>query len=361
MSWRNKLRSVRLLIHGPHHDESISSILDRAAGLYCVAREVIAAELVIDAGYSIDCLAQCDFDDPPIELLLALSSALGISANSLEALNIMDGPSVLKPWARNSFCGVCFAEDLNRGHSPYFRRAWARTFKTFCQTHHQPLTSWWSGIAHGSWPLTPRVLLAEWQELPLRTVISPDRLGLKHWDWPGPLLGGPDPQACATMRLAARLDMWECDRQSALDAAEQGEDTASEKALREFVVSFAMNRQRHRANPISGLLHPKPFEWDLRRIGPMPPLGEDDPWDAFRSLSEPAHRRGAICFAACSVEPDMPVGAFIGWPRKNIPSGGREWWREVVQLRTHESLRHEMDLLRSAAIDGNRHNAPVSR
>lgn len=133
---------MKLVIPLPRHDETITSVLDRAACAYATTREDFAEELVGRASRSPVSLAGTDLDTrPPRHLAEALAQALGVSTDRIMRLRIPASAWLLDPSARTAYCPSCFAEDSRAAGSVYMRRAWAYSFMTHCPRHKRPLVA----------------------------------------------------------------------------------------------------------------------------------------------------------------------------------------------------------------------------
>lgn len=145
---------LRWRIDPPHPGESLSSCLDRAAGLWDVSRQALIHEV---AGMHLG-----EFGDPDgipnHRVRRSLASALGISARHLMLLAVKPQrlSVLMAPLVRHAYCPLCFEEDLLNGRVPSFRLDWGRLWLTHCRTHFTPLFNWeaTSHLAGRQIPLT---------------------------------------------------------------------------------------------------------------------------------------------------------------------------------------------------------------
>lgn len=126
---------VRVSIDAPAADETISSVLDRAAAFWRVERLTLAAELGFGAGDE-------DLDAPSKRSRHALANATGFSIDVLNGLEISSGPDWLHSECRSAYCPRCWKEDVQQGRSPYFRRTWASCAALSCTNHACLLYAW---------------------------------------------------------------------------------------------------------------------------------------------------------------------------------------------------------------------------
>lgn len=132
-------RAVRLHIGPPAVDESISSVLDRAANLYSLCRTTLLGQIMgaRAAPRDYDCLVNRSFIEP-------LASAMDVPAEDIEALACVRSqpPVLIGDRQRDAYCPLCFDESCREGRAPYFRLSWASMFVTFCSEHRTPLFHW---------------------------------------------------------------------------------------------------------------------------------------------------------------------------------------------------------------------------
>lgn len=134
MSARPRL-GIHVAIDGPAADETLSSLLDRAASFWGTDRSALAAALAYGADDD-------DPDAPSPAALAALSDATGFPRERLQERVIATGPGWLRPEQRIAYCPRCWAEDAEQGRAPYFRCRWARCTALGCDRHDCLLYAW---------------------------------------------------------------------------------------------------------------------------------------------------------------------------------------------------------------------------
>lgn len=127
---------LRLHIAPPGAGESLSSVVDRAAGLFNVSRLNLTAQL-----------GRAHVGDPdfaPYDFLVCLADAMDIPLERLESLcPARTREMQLVRWIdRHAYCPLCMAEDLSQGLVPWFRLDWGRLWMTHCARHGTPLAKW---------------------------------------------------------------------------------------------------------------------------------------------------------------------------------------------------------------------------
>jgi hypothetical protein len=131
--------SIRLWIEPPFPDETTSSVLDRAAGLYEMDRERLISLLLPGErrwGHT------RDWDYPLDHHRRAFAAAIGTSDPQDFGVGLWKSDSFLAPLARAVYCPRCFLTDLAIGRPPHFRWQWAIAFATACHRHRTPLMNW---------------------------------------------------------------------------------------------------------------------------------------------------------------------------------------------------------------------------
>jgi hypothetical protein len=130
--------ALRLRTSAPSSDESLSSILDRAASLWCISRNGLLRQL----GHA-SAVEDLDAMESPL-LLDSMAAALGMKSS---ALSLMVVPQhrldvLIDHRFRNAYCPLCFEGDWKSGRTPYFRLDWGRLWATHCSVHRAPLFEW---------------------------------------------------------------------------------------------------------------------------------------------------------------------------------------------------------------------------
>jgi hypothetical protein len=341
----------RLIMPGPYEDESISSICDRASALYRINRHTVVHHLTQVNGKSVHTYGQWDWDNPSPIFLRALESTLGADPGSLDSHVIVDGPAWLARTARQSYCPMCFDEDIKAGRCPYFRRAWSRVACTICPSHACPLYIWSS-----------RSLDFDIRQLPLAWLIPaaarPQRQRTVQWDLDYYPMGHPTYDYCAngspaSEQLTQRIIDWESTMQTSLH--EHGHpldydvyDYDTKTTL--MIALSVVNSDKPNINKSLGCMRVINGRWYMAYdTDYLPHLGNEnaDGWLLFRRMASPARRRAAFVMTACTMEPGWPVDQFMSHTGK-APSGSPDWWHHVVMPYQQVSSYPLFDSIREA-------------
>lgn len=138
---------LRFRTDAPHPDESLSSALDRAAGLWGVSR----GEILQQIGYK--CRASKEVDGGLAESLLrSMAQAFNMDSTDLASRVVPKFRLrvLMAPHLRHAYCPLCFEGDWLSGITPYFRRDWARFWATHCRVHASPLFEWVAVNGYGN-------------------------------------------------------------------------------------------------------------------------------------------------------------------------------------------------------------------
>jgi hypothetical protein len=127
--------SIHVAIDAPAPDETLSSVLDRAASFWGVDRSAVVAAMELGGGI-------CDPDAPSPAAMSAIASTTGFSEESLDALVMDDSDELVLPARRISYCPKCWAEDWAQRRDPYFRRSWSYVASLMCERHGTLLYAW---------------------------------------------------------------------------------------------------------------------------------------------------------------------------------------------------------------------------
>lgn len=127
---------IRFHITPPRPDESLSSVLDRACGLFNICRAGVIRQMIH--------VNSCDFDAPPQKVCEALASATQTSYEAMQRLSVPAERAwmLVKRADRDAYCPLCADEDIASGMVPYFRLDWSRLWVTHCHIHGTPLMQW---------------------------------------------------------------------------------------------------------------------------------------------------------------------------------------------------------------------------
>ncbi|MGA7438938.1 MAG: TniQ family protein [Luteibacter sp.] len=124
---------LKLRIAPPGAGESLSSVVDRAAGLFNVARSNILRQL--------GCAGDPDLDIGSESVLGGLSRAMSLSIEDLADICLTHGreQQFVRRVERFAYCPLCMADDVQSGSVPWFRLDWSRLWMTHCACHGTPL------------------------------------------------------------------------------------------------------------------------------------------------------------------------------------------------------------------------------
>ncbi|MBW8368500.1 MAG: TniQ family protein [Arenimonas sp.] len=128
--------TVRLWIPLPSPDESIASILWRAACFLEIDPNVLWGHIVSDVPGDPGTM-----DAPSSNALRRIANGIGMTPSRLAAHRIPVGETLLEPNARTAACPLCWQEDDVNGRPRTYRRAWAYACRTFCRQHRVPLVA----------------------------------------------------------------------------------------------------------------------------------------------------------------------------------------------------------------------------
>jgi len=125
---------TRWFIPAPGPDETLASVIGRAAAFYGCTVSALWAEL---HGPHLE--SSGSLDHPTPHALQRLARALGAPAETLRNHLLVDGPRWLRLEARRAYCPACWLEDRVAGRPFGFRRDWARVLAMRCKKHDLPL------------------------------------------------------------------------------------------------------------------------------------------------------------------------------------------------------------------------------
>lgn len=124
----------RLWITPPQPDETTSSVIDRACAFLNTNRERVVDAL---------CGGMTPYHrdaDRHFGLRAAVGRAFGKDEDDPIGSEVSE--EALTPFARVTYCPVCFEADLKARCAPYFRWQWTNSYVTFCHVHGTPLFVW---------------------------------------------------------------------------------------------------------------------------------------------------------------------------------------------------------------------------
>ena len=268
---------IRWWVAPPAPDESIGSLVARAAALYesdpaSVWRSLHDGEPV----------PLSEVDDPSPASLQRLAHALGTTPAELHRHRIEDGPAQLSPEARQSYCPVCRRLEAEAGGTLTQRCSWARVLRTMCAVHGVPLLMAFvdNRLVRHRYGLVPPPLC----ELEKAVLALIDRFALtletSLFDgvpWPEGWRGDAARARALVLKASFNTDV--------LPAPLAIANVCASPALGVFI-----HAPRHLAEP-------------TRKAD----------WEAFRHVADPAIRRAALWIAAWRCVPDLPEGLCPGW------------------------------------------------
>jgi hypothetical protein len=277
----------RWWIQPPMPDESMRSVLNRAAALYGRTSAQLWASLNSD-----DPRPAGDVESPSSAALRRMAAAIGMPASELLAHRQPDTPWLLAPHARNVCCPMCWDEDRARGEPCSIRRGWNRLLRTACPQHGCPLR-----IAPEQWarftpshPLpVPQLSEQEQQILDLiesfgQTLEQSIYFG-ERWpdDWRG------NAQLARQLLLAVSFNVNE-------------------------VRNFPLINYAQVSGNLTGLIRGTRHQYEpVRKLR----------WDSYREIADPALRRAGLWVTAWTLLPDLPVELSPGWLKLPAHVGAR--------------------------------------
>lgn len=300
-------RQTRWIIPGPGPDESIASLVGRAATKYGLTEQELVADLM---GGTIDTIRSFDLDVPPSRVVHAIATAVGVPDKSLFACRLDASPRWLAPSARCVYCPECWAEDDAAGRPRGFRRQWASVLRPICMRHGRPLI----------------------------------RCLARDTEQPSLHLWGNDPASRGKRRecldvldkLGAALEA------TLFDGADWPRDW-SESAVeaRRVLLASALNCASQAAFPATSSLM-LPTELAPYVHGPshtFPPQHTPE-WETFRALSDPGFRRGALWMAASRTIPGFDAQNWSNAPALvRQAMGTKTHATELARVARHRSQR----------------------
>ncbi len=156
---RSSNLSLRLHTAPPRLGESISSVLDRAGGLWNLSRSSLIREITG--------MSPGDIGDPDgisdVQARRSLASALNVTSSHLAqfAADPNRTSLLMAPTTRHAYCPLCFARDRSAGMLPAFQLDWGRFWLTHCRIHLTPLFDWKATGTTGERRLPPEWLVGE--------------------------------------------------------------------------------------------------------------------------------------------------------------------------------------------------------
>ena len=260
----------------PRPGETLSSLVGRAARLYCASPQELWRELS-----PADPDALGDMDHPSLHGLSRLGATLGVAPSALLRARLVDRPWRLAPPARAAVCPSCLAKGLAREVEVLYRADWARVLVPTCAVHREALRMPVPGMERrlnvpslADLGASDRKILALIEGFG-RTLESALYFGGR---WPTSWRGSP--HQARTWMLRACLP---CDGNAQIVPISQ-------------------------VNPPGALA-----AWVHGTAGHALPAVHGSAWERFRAIANPALRRAAVWAAAWMVIPKLPIRLQPGW------------------------------------------------
>lgn len=314
--------ATRLIVAPPAKDESLSSVVDRAAAQYGIGTDGALGALLRDwAEYQIP----FDRDDLPDEMIGALAEAIGITSESLADIGITDEANILAPGARLAYCPLCFEKDLALNRIPYFRKAWSSIFAVTCKEEGAPLFAW------------PMVSAYRTRALPL----------------PGDLRGNRRFSEDVEIRSALRIAQGIAANDVPADGRVLADVASLAKAMRlslcgdgtwpagwhgtvwdakALLEILTVNRSKLCGRtPLDSLVPSVATAGLFRAYREMQaPLGRRRPWAQIKGIIDPAVRRSAFWVIARTINPRAYKAVGLAWMPHSIIGSSEAGWLNVL-------------------------------
>jgi hypothetical protein len=269
--------TIRWWISPPGPDETLRSLLDRAAALFECEPQSLWNDLHKDATTPAG-----DIDDPTTTALHRLAAAVGMSSIDLHRHRLPDAPWRLAPEARRTYCPQCHVDEIVAGRPITFRQEWTHVLRTQCPLHKVPLCLAQVGGVRG-WPVSSRRgaerTTTDQSILDLIEMFGTSLEQSLFFGAPWPSQWRADP--CTTRTLLLRVS---------LNLGKERAPVAVANVFPSAGLSTVIHGPVHLMEPVDG-----------------------PPWDAFRAIADPAIRRAALWIAAWSCIPDLGNDLSPGW------------------------------------------------
>ena len=280
---------MRWWIPPPAADETLRSVLERAAALYHWEPQMLWRALNGD-----NLESSGSIDQPSCHALVRLGQALGMPALGLRQHCVPDVPWRLDPMARHAVCPICWDDAVMGDNEQAELRSWTHVLRTRCPIHEAPLCLPVSRHHAGTDATKLAALAAE--DLEVLSLIERFGTVLEQSlffgaPWPSDWRGG----AWAARQLLVKV--------SSYDGEGSGHALIANVAPSEALTPF-IHGGRHLS--VGG--------------------GRQD-WERFRRISDPAIRRAALWAVAWMRIPGLPQRLSPGWGMDNeewirTPAGG---------------------------------------
>ena len=261
---------TRWWIQPPGPDESLRSVLGRAAALYECSPDDLWGSLNRDAAEVCG-----DVEDPSCAAMCRMARTLGVAPKVLRAHRSPDAPWRLAPDSGAGYCPECWNEDIRSGRPRMLRRSWRHVLRTHCPLHRLPLQlardTWATGSIRTHYP-SCTFTSDERQTLDLIEDFGVTLEKSLYFREPWPSGWGASPAGARSLITSVSFNLGR---------------------TRDFAPSHCVYARGN----LSDLVH------GPRRM--LDPLRQPE-WEAFRALGNPAVRRAAIWIAAWALIPDLP-------------------------------------------------------
>lgn len=327
---------MRLLIVPPEPDETITSVLDRAATLYGTTRGELVWELKRNWGsLEQDKLwTNADLDvDPPRSLIRALARALECSDDLIGDLRLASSKWLLDPASRRAYCEKCFDEDIARTGSVYLRHDWAFSFVTHCRRHKVPLSSLSYTFRRGVYAERELPIM---QRLKRKQPYNPVRFASNNSSLV--LYGASDESVLAFEEIWKRLCRFESRLLKSCFSSPHRFDQET-APYRDLVKVFSGNWDDLRCTPVMFYLFPveafiAPLAFHIPRTLEGPDHDVNDVWDTFLRKGDPMWRRGATWLLTQCFSDEDPIDLYPSYEqlirkRVRILTINRKKWFEA--------------------------------
>lgn len=314
---------IYLGIDPPYPDETFSSVVNRAACLYGISPNEVISRLFKDRGMKWERILDADeWDNPIFTVKRAVMGAFSQPGVSGPATIRRDHEDHLLPQERCCYCVLCFRDDVREGRTPYFRSAWSRVTRTYCDVHRCPLVADRIAAGYGTWWTHPWCKAATRRERPKSPAYGDLMKQAQEFEnycldadskWPG-------------KAVSQRVYDWELKF-----TAEPG-DWYLYKLLIWLAYFPGAGAEARRWGSFSELM-PRPNGWHFGSPVDEVSKYQRNPrfltWRKFQNLGSPEKRRAIFLVAACCFEKDVPIQDLGLWP-KDLKSCTTEWWKWVA-------------------------------
>lgn len=312
MPWKG----IRVAIAPPAHDETFSSVMDRAAAFWRMDRAGLMSSWMLRETSAIHA---AEVDAPTPALISALAHTIGVKEEAMRQ-TIVDPDDMLVAEAhRIAYCPLCWLEDSEEGRGPYFRRSWCSLAVIRCERHAVPLCPW------------PRDLYSGRCGPPMRQSIRfEDDIWRHSLNYATAWRDATDNQPLRNaLREIAAFSA------QAIEALQGGEFPihwrGDVNALRDLIVLLTTNPAPFAERIPLDRLVPEVVDEQMfgSRRGTAAPLSAREGWKAVRQLGSPVVRRTLWWLVGRTIVPQwkpMPIRGFPG-----ICYDAQTWWKRRIE------------------------------